>query len=40
MDRFHGVATKYLDSYLGWHRMNDRDGDTQNARGVLTAAWG
>ena len=40
MARFHGVATKYLDSNLGWHRMNDRDGDTQNARGVLAAAWG
>ena len=40
MFRFRGVATKYLDSYLGWHRMNDRDGDTQTARGVLAAAWG
>lgn len=40
MDRFRGVATKYLDSYLGWHRMNDRDGDTQTARSVLAAAWG
>ena len=38
--RFKGVATKYLDSYLGWHRMNDRDGDTQCASGVLAAAWG
>lgn len=40
MDRFRGVATKYLDSYLGWHRMNDRDGDTQTAQSVLAAAWG
>lgn len=24
--RFHGVATKYLDSYLGWFRTNDRSG--------------
>jgi transposase-like protein len=40
MFRFRGVATKYLDSYLGWHRMNDRDGGTQTARGVLAAAWG
>ena len=23
---FKGVATKYLASYLGWHRMKDRDG--------------
>ena len=21
--RFHGVATKYLDNYLGWHRFRD-----------------
>ena len=27
MDRFNGVATKYLDSYLGWFRANDREGD-------------
>ena len=40
MFRFRGVATKYLDSYLGWHRMNDRDGNTQTARGLLAAAWG
>ena len=40
MYRFRGVATKYLDSYLGWHRMNDRDGNTQTARRVLAAAWG
>ena len=40
MFRFRGVATKYLDSYLGWHRMNDRNGDTQTANGILLAAWG
>ena len=40
MFRFRGVATKYLDSYLGWHRMNDRDGSTQTANGILLAAWG
>ena len=22
--RFHGVATKYLDNYLGWRRMLER----------------
>ena len=38
--RFNGVATKYLDSYLGWHRANDRDGSTQTASQVLAAAWG
>jgi transposase-like protein len=40
MDRFRGVATKYLDSYLGWHRINDRAGDTLDARRMLAAAWG
>ena len=40
MRRFNGVATKYLDSYLGWHRANDRDGHTQTASHVLAAAWG
>ena len=27
MDRFHGVATKYLDHYLGWRRLLDRYHD-------------
>jgi transposase-like protein len=40
MRRFNGVATKYLDSYLGWQRANDREGDTLSARYVLAAAWG
>lgn len=40
MRRFNGVATKYLDSYLGWHRTNDRDGSTLSARSMLAAAWG
>ena len=26
MAKFHGVATRYLGSYLGWHRMIDRLG--------------
>jgi len=25
MKRFHGVATKYLESYLGWMRLLDRE---------------
>ena len=25
MKHFHGVATKYLDSYLGWMRLLDRE---------------
>jgi transposase-like protein len=40
MRRFNGVATKYLDSYLGWHRTDDREGNTLNASRVLVAAWG
>lgn len=40
MRRFNGVATKYLDSYLGWHRADDREGHTQNASLMLAAAWG
>jgi transposase-like protein len=38
--RFRGVATKYLDSYLGWHRADDREGNTVSASRVLAAAWG
>jgi hypothetical protein len=33
--RFHGVATKYLDSYLGWFRAVDRSGRT----GLQTASF-
>lgn len=40
MRRFNGVATKYLDSYLGWHRLADRGGDNFRANGLLAAAWG
>ena len=40
MRRFNGVATKYLDSYLGWHRADDREGISQCASRVLAAAWG
>ncbi len=39
MRKFNGVATKYLDSYLGWHRTDDREGNNQCARHMLTAAW-
>jgi len=28
MKKFHGVATRYLGSYLGWHRMIDRLGQS------------
>lgn len=40
MRRFKGVATKYLDSYLGWHRLVDRTGDNLNASLMLAAARG
>lgn len=40
MVRFCGVATKYLDSYLGWHRMNDRHSSNQTANSTLRAALG
>ena len=38
MTRFRGVATKYLDSYLGWRRRIDRDGDHLPADRWLIAA--
>jgi len=37
---FHGVASKYLPSYLGWHRRKDRDGDSQTPERCLSAACG
>lgn len=40
MRRFNGVATKYLDSYLGWHRMNNREGNTLTAKRIFIAAMG
>jgi len=27
LDRFHGVATKYLSNYLGWCRVMDQNRD-------------
>lgn len=38
MLRFRGVATKYLDRYLGWRRKIDRDGDGLSADRWLIAA--
>jgi len=32
MYRFHGVATKNLDVYLGWHRMLDKFGPALPAK--------
>ena len=38
--RFHGIASKYLPSYLGWHRMLDRLGNGATSRDVFAAALG
>ncbi len=40
--RFHGVATKYLDSYLGWFRKLDRSPTTgwQSASLLALALYG
>lgn len=40
MRRFHGVATKYLDHYLGWRRMIERFGEHLNSSLWLTLAIG
>jgi transposase-like protein len=41
MDRFHGVATKYLESYLGWFRTLDRSGDNSlKSASFLASAMG
>ena len=40
MRRFNGVATKWLDSYLGWWRMIDRHGDRLTMTRVLAVASG
>jgi hypothetical protein len=37
MQRFNGVATKYLGSHFGWHCTNDREGDSLGASRVLAA---
>lgn len=37
---FKGVATKYLQSYLGWHRWLDADKKSGKARRLLRAALG
>lgn len=40
MERFHGVATKYLDNYLGWRRWIERWGPRNSPRVALCAAMG
>jgi hypothetical protein len=38
MDRFNGVATKYLHNYVGWHRWLDAAKGNGNARKFLADA--
>lgn len=40
MRQFHGVATRYLTTYLGWRRMIEREHDSLSARAILSAALG
>jgi len=40
MRRFHGVATKYLDHYLGWRRMIETFGEHLNSALWLTLSVG
>jgi len=40
MRRFHGVATKYLENYLGWHRWLERYREHNSPRIGLNAALG
>ncbi len=40
MDRFHGVATKYLPNYLGWRRGLECFADTLTPSLLLRLAVG
>lgn len=40
MHRFHGVATRYLSSYLGWRRILDETRDALTPTDILRAALG
>ena len=40
MHRFHGVATKYLENYLGWRRLLERWGKANTPQITLDAALG
>jgi hypothetical protein len=40
MRRFHGVATKYLENYLGWRRWLERWGEHNSPVIALQAALG
>lgn len=38
MHRFNGVATKYLDSYLGWRRLIERLHENLNPQAIILSA--
>jgi hypothetical protein len=38
MHRFNGVATRYLDSYLGWRRMLERLQENLSPQAILLNA--
>ncbi len=40
MSRFHGVATRYLENYLGWRRMLERYGQAVTPENCLKEAVG
>ncbi|MDQ7001658.1 MAG: IS1595 family transposase [Ghiorsea sp.] len=40
MQRFHGVATRYLKSYLAWHRMLERFGKNVTPLGTMLSSLG
>lgn len=40
MRRFHGVATRYLDQYLGWRRLLERYRERLTPQACLLEAWG
>lgn len=39
MFRFQGVTTKYLDNYLGWHRMLDKSGSRLSGKALLETSF-
>ena len=36
MFSFHGLATKYLDNYLGWHCIVDKDSKNASGRAIVS----
>jgi hypothetical protein len=40
LDRFNGVATKYLPNYFGWRRASEKSGASMTPERCLLAAIG